>query len=73
MKLLIPLITLLLTAATARAVNTIAWQKSVFDTEPMFTNSGGILDASFSFQLGTFGSLLLLLSAGLATLRRTRR
>lgn len=47
---------ILLTAGAAHAVNTIAWQKSVFDIAPMYTNNGGALDASFTFELGTFDS-----------------
>lgn len=57
MKLALTLIALMLSVTAARAVNTIAWQKSLFDNVPMFTSTGAALDSSFTFQLGTFGSL----------------
>lgn len=45
---------LFLTAGTARAINTVSWQKSLFDLSPMYTSTGGLLDASFTIELGTF-------------------
>lgn len=48
---------LVLSAGLAHAVNTVAWQKSVFDIAPMYTNNGGTLGVDFTFNLGTFNSL----------------
>lgn len=58
MKLALSIVALLLSVTAARAVNTVAWQKSLFDNVPMFTSDGLSLDSSFTFQLGTFGALI---------------
>lgn len=58
MKHILLALLLLITSgvASVQAQNTIGWQKSVFDTAPMYTSSGGTFDASFTFELGTFDS-----------------
>lgn len=48
------LLLLLAFVGSARATNTISWQKSLFDLSPMYTSTGSLLDGSFTFQLGTF-------------------